>query len=46
MDWLCVLGVGVLFVGYSLALILLGMAISTKYNRQAWDKFYEGRGDR
>ena len=32
-----------LFVIYSLALLLAGMAISTKYNRQAWDKFYEGR---
>lgn len=38
-----VIGVCLLLVIYSIALVLLGMGIATKYNRQAWDKFYEGR---
>lgn len=38
-----IIGGCVLFVVYSIALLLGGMAVATKYNRQAWDKFYEGR---
>ena len=38
-----IIGACALFMIYSLALLLAGMAISTKYNRQAWDKYYEGR---
>lgn len=45
MDVLLVIGVCTLFVIYSIALVALGMGVATKYNRQAWEKFYEGRGD-
>lgn len=38
-----IIGACALFVIYSLAMLLAGMAISTKYNRQAWEKYYEGR---
>lgn len=43
MNTFFVIGACALFVVYSLALVLVGMGISTKYNRQAWEKFYEGR---
>ena len=46
MDWLWVIGVAALFVAYSIALVFLGMAVATKYSRQAWDKYYEGREHR
>ena len=32
-------------LAFSLGLIALGMAIATKYNRQAWKKYYEGKGE-
>ena len=38
--------VGAVFVIYSLCMVFIGMAVATKYNRQAWEKFYEGRKDR
>lgn len=38
-----IIGACALFVIYSLAMLLAGMAIATKYNRQAWEKYYEGR---
>ena len=38
-----IIGACALFMIYSLALLLAGMAIATKYNRQAWEKYYEGR---
>ena len=28
------------------ALVGLGMSLANRYNRMAWDKYYEGRGDR
>ena len=46
MNVIFVIGAVMVFVIYSIALVLLGMGISNKFNRIAWDKFYEGRGDR
>lgn len=43
MNAFFIIGACALFVIYSLALLLVGMGISTKYNRQAWEKYYEGR---
>lgn len=43
MNTFVIFGVCALFVIYSVALVLVGMGISTKYNRQAWEKFYEGK---
>ena len=46
MNAIFIIGAVMVFVIYSIALVLLGMGISNKFNRIAWDKFYEGRGDR
>lgn len=46
MNGLKVIAAAAGVVIYSIAMVFLGMAVATKYNRQAWDKFYEGRGDR
>lgn len=43
MNGFFIIGACALFVIYSLAMVAVGMAIATRYNRQAWDKFYEGR---
>ena len=41
-----IIGACALFVIYSIALLCVGMGIATRYNRQAWEKFYEGRNER
>lgn len=46
MDAAFVVGGCVLFVAYSIALVVLGMGISARFNAQAWNKYYEGRDGR
>ena len=43
MDFALIIGGVMVFMAYSIALVLLGMGITNKYNKIAWDKFYEGR---
>lgn len=43
MDFLIIVAIVIILVIYSIALVLLGMGMSNRYNKQAWDKFYEGR---
>lgn len=33
-------------LAFGLGFIALGMAVANKYNRQAWKKYYEGRGEK
>lgn len=43
MNFLMVVAIVIVLVIYSIGLVLLGMGMSNKYNKMAWDKFYEGR---
>ena len=33
-------------IAFALGFIALGMAVANRYNRIAWKKYYEGKGER